>query len=421
MPYGLRRERRRARRWEKLQNDLAKKKTKDGNVKWDISKIPDVYDCIKYDVLHNHAVVLDIEGVPELYVLAKHLADVVIPQEYGMTGAEKLGIGAKICQRLLRKITNDLAAAANMASEFRHETVHRLDPQYMSETNIKSFHRHVRTRLYFTSESHVHAVLNVLRFGAMVDVLSTEDGHDSSDEGLSTPLPVGGLKDLSEEAKEFISNAAELNYLTHIVIRLYENMDVEDEEEDDENQSNEGEIAEEEAVHSPKVGGASQRKDDSYEEDEDEDENSKRFRVEISFSSGMCAVPIEARMLSKEFDIQQEKRLEEVILAQNVVHKYRVKVWRDKLDHTMPVESLVIVQDLTFSEFQNMIQGVLSRVKQSEMGNAWAQRPAAEKKKRNESGRRTPSRRSSRSRASRPNTPESRFAEKDDDVPRAFR
>lgn len=30
--------------------------------------------------------------------------------------------------------------------------------------------RHVRTRLYFTSESHVHSLLNVFRYGGLLDV-----------------------------------------------------------------------------------------------------------------------------------------------------------------------------------------------------------------------------------------------------------
>ena len=41
------------------------------------------------------------------------------------------------------------------------------------------------------------------------------------------------------------------------------------------------------------------------------------------------------------------------------MHKYRVKVWRDRLDHTLPVEHLVVVQDLTFPEFEDMIQGFI--------------------------------------------------------------
>lgn len=33
--------------------------------------------------------------------------------------------------------------------------------------------RHVRTRLYFTSESHVHSLLSILRYGALCDVSRT--------------------------------------------------------------------------------------------------------------------------------------------------------------------------------------------------------------------------------------------------------
>lgn len=32
--------------------------------------------------------------------------------------------------------------------------------------------RHVRTRLYFTSESHVHSLLSVFRYGGLLDVRS---------------------------------------------------------------------------------------------------------------------------------------------------------------------------------------------------------------------------------------------------------
>lgn len=61
------------RRWSKLEKDF---KTKNG--RYDISKIPDIYDCIKYDVQHN--VSLKLENTMELYRLSKALADIVIPQ-----------------------------------------------------------------------------------------------------------------------------------------------------------------------------------------------------------------------------------------------------------------------------------------------------------------------------------------------------
>jgi len=43
-----------------------------------------------------------------LYELAKKFADIVVPQEYGTTIAEKRSVGLKICHGLLEKIKFDL-------------------------------------------------------------------------------------------------------------------------------------------------------------------------------------------------------------------------------------------------------------------------------------------------------------------------
>ena len=42
------------------------------------------------------------------------------------------------------------------------ETLHRLCPTYAQDINSPL--RHVRTRIYFTSESHMHSLINVLRY-----------------------------------------------------------------------------------------------------------------------------------------------------------------------------------------------------------------------------------------------------------------
>lgn len=60
-------------RWRKLERDFRLK-----DRRYDISKIPDIYDCVKYDLQHNPA--LRLEGTAELFRLSKALADVVIPQ-----------------------------------------------------------------------------------------------------------------------------------------------------------------------------------------------------------------------------------------------------------------------------------------------------------------------------------------------------
>lgn len=62
------------RRWGKIEKDFYTK-----NKIFDISKIPDIYDCIKYDLQHNQHT-LQFEQAEELYIYAKYLADVVIPQ-----------------------------------------------------------------------------------------------------------------------------------------------------------------------------------------------------------------------------------------------------------------------------------------------------------------------------------------------------
>ena len=59
-------------RWSKLERDFRQK-----SGRYDISKIPDIYDCVKYDVQHNGS--LGLQGTAELLRLSKALADVVIP------------------------------------------------------------------------------------------------------------------------------------------------------------------------------------------------------------------------------------------------------------------------------------------------------------------------------------------------------
>lgn len=178
------------RRWGKIEKDFYTKKKN-----FDISKIPDIYDCIKYDLQHNQHT-LQFEQAEELYVNAKYLADIVIPQEYGLNAQEKLTIGQGICTPLLKKIRADLQRNIEESGE---ETVNRLNPRYSH--GVSSPGRHVRTRLYFTSESHIHSLLTVLRHGGLVNIKVDEQWR---------------------RAMEYVSMVSELNYMSQIVIMLYE-------------------------------------------------------------------------------------------------------------------------------------------------------------------------------------------------------
>ncbi|XP_043072120.1 inositol hexakisphosphate and diphosphoinositol-pentakisphosphate kinase isoform X2 [Drosophila grimshawi] len=177
-------------RWEKIEKDFSTK-----SKLFDISKIPDIYDCIKYDLQHNQHT-LQYDQAEELYIYAKNLADIVIPQEYGLTPQEKLAIGQGICSPLLRKIKGDLQRNID---EIEDEFMNRLNPHYSH--GVASPQRHVRTRLYFTSESHVHSLLTVLRYGGLLNVVTDEQWR---------------------RAMDYISMVTELNYMSQIVIMLYE-------------------------------------------------------------------------------------------------------------------------------------------------------------------------------------------------------
>uniref|UniRef100_A0A8C2WB32 Inositol hexakisphosphate and diphosphoinositol-pentakisphosphate kinase n=1 Tax=Cyclopterus lumpus TaxID=8103 RepID=A0A8C2WB32_CYCLU len=140
-------------RWSKLERDFRMK-----NGRYDISKIPDIYDCVKYDSQHNAS--LGLEDTLELFRLSRALADIVIPQEYGIK--RQLG----------------------------HVHRHRCALTVPCHFFFSTF-----------SESHVHSLLSVFRYGGLLD--------DEKDQQW-------------KQAMDYLSAVTELNYMTQIVIMLYE-------------------------------------------------------------------------------------------------------------------------------------------------------------------------------------------------------
>ena len=119
-------------RWKRLTDYIYSHKTQ----KFDATKIPDVEDYIKYDAIHNRSVIGDHLLVP-LWSRAKVLADFIVPREYGITPEDKLRIGSLTCKPLCDLILSNIR-------------------DIMEDKPSSSLF------LHFTSESHVHPLLNLL-------------------------------------------------------------------------------------------------------------------------------------------------------------------------------------------------------------------------------------------------------------------
>lgn len=208
---------------------------------FDLTRIPDVLDNVRFDVLHNPNLCLT-STLHKLYSLAKNMADTVVPQEYGTTLAEKRSVGIKVCSSLLEKIRLDLHIAR---TDNKTDMRYMINMDYSADLPINTMGRRIRTRLYFTSESHLHTLINVLRFAY--------DGNSCS--GFDCTSPV-----LSPYGMNLLNEAKEVCYLTQIVIRLFED--------------------------------TGRRLNDP-----------RRFRVEILFSGGATATPIHQARSTKETDL----------------------------------------------------------------------------------------------------------------------
>jgi inositol hexakisphosphate/diphosphoinositol-pentakisphosphate kinase len=149
-------------RWDELINSFYDPKTD----RFNPTKIPDAYDCIKYDVLHNQPF---LQNLRPLYRGLKRLADFVIPHEYGVLRIERLAIGKIVCQRLLNRIVENLEEGLQVKPP-------------------------TRCFMYFSSESHLHSLRNTLLLSGLCHNKTTATTLES----------------------------IELNYLSHGVFRLFE-------------------------------------------------------------------------------------------------------------------------------------------------------------------------------------------------------
>ena len=146
-----------------------------------------------------------------------------------------------------------------------------LDMDYSSDLPINSMGRRVRSRLYFTSESHLHSLLNVLRISSF------------KENCVKSPL--------SAQGQQILADASELCYLTQVVMRLFEDP--------------------QKPLDDP-----------------------KRFRVEIWFSPGATATPMHMEMMYREndasrFDTEKLQKISIEGLSCTQVEEYFAEAMKD--------------------------------------------------------------------------------------------
>ena len=277
-------------RWKKLEQDIYHPR----KGRYDISKVPDVYDAAKYDAIHNSHLLLD--GLEELYRISKRLAEGVVPNEYGTHAHSKLRIGGTIAHSLLVKLLQDMFttrqesfigkpesynnsggkttdgettdaekgekgesslrrdpsgdpsngdALDNEEEEDEDEkaikeeeetelSTTRLNHRYANTVGVHSPHRHVRTRLYFTSESHIHSLLNVLKYCNLEVMQDPRVTGEDTPSANASPVKVNVSPEFTKTTPpslvshrlETLGGIGDLDYLTHIVFRMYECFDV---------------------------------------------------------------------------------------------------------------------------------------------------------------------------------------------------
>lgn len=200
-------------RWKKLAKDFFNRKKG-----FNVSKVPDIFDSVKYDGRHNFLNEIAPQ-LREIHRLVQSLATLIVPQEYGMTVKEKVSVASSITKSLRSKLIYDLKAAVGRATtndggRFKTEQVAtRYNPQgagFLDEL-VKSPERIVRSRFYVTSESHLYAMMALLRWGNYDRFFPKDRSHRSEYN-----------RKLWETAMGQFDQLPEVGYLTQIVCRLFE-------------------------------------------------------------------------------------------------------------------------------------------------------------------------------------------------------
>ncbi|TRY50383.1 Histidine phosphatase superfamily clade-2 [Cryptosporidium tyzzeri] len=238
-------------RWNQLTSSFFNEETQ----KFLTAKIPDIVDNAMYDICYNVNFIKN-----EVSLLLYEIYETVVPVgefvslfQYGLSGDQKVSIGKAITENLIEKLLQDVkyshlkklqcennerkenekqdktagfnfkngkkifnkAVASKKNGSFNFHKVHpeehiRLKEEEAEAFGIKSPWRIVRSRFYVTSASHIQSLANI--FSSMYKKQISLDDKTS-------------LLDLE-------NTFSELNYLSHLVIRVWENKSVSESNQD---------------------------------------------------------------------------------------------------------------------------------------------------------------------------------------------
>ena len=153
---------------------------------FEIGRIPELNDCIRYDILHNQELVGE-EG-RSILDKTRFLSKLVSNLEYGFSREDKRQYCSGVIRKLMRKIWSDLKYWMSVEMPNSEEML-----EDQNDTWFQPLPRHIRTRLYFTSLSHLNSFLALI-----------------SQTAKNWPT------------KSHLDSVMSLEYLGHFVLKLYE-------------------------------------------------------------------------------------------------------------------------------------------------------------------------------------------------------
>ena len=203
--------------------------------RFDTSKLPDIADCIRYELRHHTWCLGSSVGTARCVLQAvEPLAAFIGPAEYGLSIKERVGVGVVTNRRLLQKVLADVLPSQSEcedSSRGRGQTWRKKeepmrspqspdgndsDAQEKDHVRLKNDDarrmgiltpwKRIRSRFYVASASHLQSILNILLFGCAA---LKEVGIDVDDI-------------VDESCREQLEKLRDVRYLSHVIIRVWE-------------------------------------------------------------------------------------------------------------------------------------------------------------------------------------------------------